>query len=93
MFLVSFVAEILSSYAAVGRCYGSSKSFSMFNSRFISCVAVDAEIYSAPVDNKATQFCFLDSHAIALLNNLNRFPFVDFPSILPPCLVGITVHC
>lgn len=81
---VSFMNEILSSYTPNGSCCGSSKSFSMFNSHFISCGAVDSEIYSASVDDRATQVCFLDSHVITLFHNFNRFPVMDFPFILSP---------
>lgn len=63
------------------------------------------DLYYATVDGKATQFCFLDRHAITLLPNLTKLPFVNFlPSLSSTqsaslfavstgCFVCIVLHC
>lgn len=62
----------------MGRCWDSSRSLSMFNNHLISFVAVDTQMYSASVEDRAMQLYFLESLANILLSNLNKLPVVDF---------------
>lgn len=86
LLLVNFMQEMLSLLITIGNICSRSNSWHSARSHCTSYVALDAVMYSAVVDDKATQFLLLRAHESTLIPDLNKFLIVDFlPDLISIC--------